>query len=112
MHCNWFAEPSSFRVIYMYSIYVSKSLSIKEMQGVPTVAQWVKDSTAAAQIAVEMQFHPGPTQWVKDLTLSQLWHRSQLQLGLDPWPGNLCMPQVCKNGEGGRKKHKIGIHFH
>ena len=26
-------------------------------------------------------------QWVRDLTLPQLWHRSQLQLGFDPWPG-------------------------
>lgn len=29
--------------------------------------------------------------WVKGLTLLQLWHRSQLQLGFSPWPGNFCM---------------------
>ena len=33
------------------------------------------------------RFHPlGPSQWVKDL--AQLWFRSQLRLGSDPWPRN------------------------
>ena len=27
-------------------------------------------------------------QWVKDLMSLHLWHRSQLQLRFDPWPGN------------------------
>ena len=31
---------------------------------------------------------------VKDLMLSLLWLRLLLWLELDPWPGNLCMPQV------------------
>ena len=31
---------------------------------------------------------PGPAQWVKDPALPQLWLRSQLQLGSDPWPRN------------------------
>ena len=30
---------------------------------------------------------PAP-QCVKDLALPQLWCRSQLHLGTDPWPGN------------------------
>ena len=30
----------------------------------------------------------------KDLTLPQLRHRSQLQLGFNPWPRNFHMPQV------------------
>ena len=33
-------------------------------------------------------------QQVKDLVLSQLWCRSQLQLGLPPWPGNVHVPRV------------------
>ena len=38
--------------------------------GVPTVAQWVKDS------------------------MSQLWDRLQLWIRFNPWPGNFHMPQV------------------
>ena len=37
---------------------------------------------------------PGMAWQVKDLVLPQLWHRSQLWLGLDPWLGNFCMLQV------------------
>ena len=33
-------------------------------------------------------------QWVKDLVLVQLWHRSQLWLGFNPWPANFHMLQV------------------
>jgi len=29
------------------------------------VAQWVKNSTAAAQVTVEARFNPWPVQWVK-----------------------------------------------
>ena len=34
---------------------------------------------------------PGPLQWVKDPALPQLWHRLQLQIGVDPWPRNFHM---------------------
>ena len=37
---------------------------------------------------------PGPVQWVKDAVLLHPWHRSQLHLGFDPWPGNFHMPWV------------------
>ena len=33
-------------------------------------------------------------QWVKDPALSLLWLGSLLWCGLNPWPGNLCMPLV------------------
>ena len=33
-----------------------------------------------------------PAQWVKDPALLQLWRRSQLWLGFDPWPWNCHMP--------------------
>ena len=32
---------------------------------------------------------PGFAHWVKDPTLLQMWYRSQLQLGFNPWPGNI-----------------------
>ena len=35
-----------------------------------------------------------PEQWVKDPALPQLWHRSQLLLRFDPWPGNFHMMWV------------------
>ena len=31
---------------------------------------------------------------VADPALQQLWHRSQLQFGFDPWPGNFHMLRV------------------
>ena len=37
---------------------------------------------------------PNVAQLVKDSVLLQLWSRSQLALGFDPWPGNFHMPQV------------------
>ena len=49
---------------------------------------------------------PSAVQWVKDLVFPQLWHRSQMQVGLDPWPGNFHMPQV--PAEKKRKK-KINV---
>ena len=33
-------------------------------------------------------------QWVKDPVLPQLWHRLQLWLEFDPWPGNFHMLQM------------------
>ena len=46
--------------------------------------------------------HPGSAvpslaQWVKDLVLPQLWLRSQLQLGSDPWPGSSISCGAAKN---------------
>lgn len=60
-----------------------------ECLGVPIVAQWVKKSTAVAQVAAEVWVgstarHSG----LKDLALQQMWHRAQL------WPGNFLMPWV------------------
>ena len=43
-----------------------------------------------------------PAQWIKDPALLQLWHKSQLQLGFDPWPGNFHMPRI----RLGKKKGK------
>ena len=37
---------------------------------------------------------PGPMQCVKDPAVPLLWHRSQLQLGFSPWPGNFHMLQT------------------
>ena len=58
--------------------------------GVTTVAQWVKNPNAAAQVAVELKVrllaqHSG----TKDPVLLQLWHRSQLHLRFSLWPRNV-----------------------
>ena len=50
------------------------------------------------------RFHPKPAQWVKDPVSPQLWLRSQLRLGSDPWPGN----SVCCEGA---KKERNDIIF-
>ena len=46
---------------------------------------------------------PDPEQWVKDLAWLHLWHRSQLQLQFDPWPGDFQMPWVWPK----RRKQKL-----
>ena len=56
--------------------------------GVPTVAQWVNDLACLSRGAGSI---PGPVQWMKDPALLQLWHKVQLQLGFNHWPGNVCM---------------------
>ena len=37
---------------------------------------------------------PTVVQQVKDLVLLQLWNRSQLWSGFNPWPANFHMPQA------------------
>ena len=61
----------------------------------PTVAQSVKNLTAAAQVAVEMRVRS--LAWcsrLKDLALLHLWCRSQVWLRLSPWSGNFHMLRV------------------
>ena len=56
---------------------------------VPTVVQWVKNLTVAAQVTAEV--------WVQSLTqCSGLKDLAllQLQLRFDPWPGNFHRPRV------------------
>ena len=41
---------------------------------------------------------PGLAQWVNDPALLQLWRRSHLRVGFDPWPRELHMLQVQLGG--------------
>ena len=62
--------------------------------GVPAVAQWVRNLTKVAQVAVETQVRS--SSWysgLKDPELPQLWCRLQLWLRFNPWPGNFHMLQ-------------------
>ena len=53
---------------------------------------------------------PGLAQWVKDLVLAQLWHRLQLWLGSDPWPGNfICHGAAKKDKKKGNKYIHINV---
>ena len=61
------------------------------------MAQWVKEPTALALVAVEARI-PGLGPWVKDLVLLQLWHRLQLRLDSIPGPGT----SICR--EYGKSK--------
>ena len=47
----------------------------------------------------DLDLIPSLAQRVKDWALLQLWRRSQLQLGSDPWPGNSTCHGVAKNEE-------------
>ena len=67
----------------------------KNVIGVLTGAQWVKNPTAVAQVTVEEQVqslaqHSG----LKDLVLLQLQCRSQPWLGFNSWPGSFCKSWV------------------
>ena len=79
-----------------------------------------KNTTRNCEVAVSI---PGLAQWVKDLALPELWWVSDkaqilqccgsgvglwLQLRLDPYPGNLHMPQEAALGkEKIKERHKI-----
>ena len=59
---------------------------------VPALAQWVKNPTAAAQVAAEAQVQsPDPCSGLKHLAVPHLWHRSQMWSGFNPWPENFHM---------------------
>ena len=50
---------------------------------------------------------PGPAQWVKSQVLPQLWLRSKLWLGSDPWPGN----SICCRVDKKEKKKNLNFHM-
>ena len=58
------------------------------MLGVPIMVQWLSFQHF---LCGSIGSNPGLVQWVKNLVLPQLWHRSQLWLGFETWPGNLLM---------------------
>ena len=58
--------------------------------GVPSVVQWVRNLTVAAQVAAEEQVRAlAGYSGLKDLALLQVWCRPQLRFS--PWPGNFHM---------------------
>ena len=65
-------------------------ISHTSILGIPAVVQWVKDLELSLQPLGSLAQHSG----VNDPELPQLWYRSQLWLGFDPWAGNFRMPQV------------------
>ena len=88
---NFFIIIVFVTVIGVFNVVIAKILD----SGVPAVVQWIKNPTAATWVSVEVQvwslvWHSG---W-QDLALPQLWHRSQLQLGFNPWLRNFHVPWV------------------
>ena len=49
-----------------------------QAQGVPVVAQWLKNPTRSHEVAGLI---PGLAQWAKDQCCHELWYRLQTQLG-------------------------------
>ena len=49
-----------------------------------------------------------PAQWLKDLVLQQVWLRSRLWVGSDPWPGNSTCCGAAKKGKKKKKERKKG----
>ena len=68
----------------------------------PTHSPEVKLSLKQQQQQQKQPGIPAVAQWVKDAALSQLWHRSQLQLDSIPGPGTLV---CCKYGQTNNKTH-------
>ena len=59
------------------------------------MVQWVKNLTAEACITEEACVHsPAWHSGLKDPALPWPWHRSQLQLRFNPWPGNFHMLEI------------------
>ena len=52
---------------------------------------------------------PSPAQQVKDLVLPQLWLRSRLQLGSDPWPSSSIGHRAAKNEKEKKKKKESNV---
>ena len=63
----------------------------------------VKDRPSRELIRKETEGVPAVVQWVKGLPLLQLWCRSQLWLGFNPWLGNPYAIGVAKKEEGKKK---------
>ena len=81
--------------LMLYRLHLSNTLKKKKDHRVPSVAQWVKNLTAAAQVAVEarvrsLAWHDG----LKDLVFLQLQGQWQLWLRFTSWPGNFHIPWV------------------
>ena len=84
---------------------------IKTYFGVPAVVQWVKNTTAVAQVTVWSQVQSlTQRNRLKDPTLLQLWQRSQLQLRFSPLSGNFhmpCMWPLKKKKKNKKKKNNL-----
>ena len=64
-------------------------VTLKLKIGVPAMVQWVKNLILVAWVTVEVQVSsPAQQPGLKYPALSQLSHRSQLQLRFSPWPMN------------------------
>ena len=77
------------------------------------MAQWVKNPTAAAQVAAEVQVwslaqHSG----LKDPVLLHLQHRLKLWLGFNPQPRNFHMPQVQQLKKEKRERERKMFYEH
>ena len=67
---------------------------LKNIMGVPTVVQWVKNLTKGAQVCCRGAGSiPSPVQWVKvyGLVVAK-WQKLYLRLGFSPWARNFHMP--------------------
>ena len=77
----------------MYKVLGNRRVSEMDNEGASTMAQRDWHCLGSAGKRVQSQV----AQWVKDLVLPQLWLRSRLHLGSDPWPRNSICHGVAKN---------------
>ena len=88
---EYFNMTVSYKITSLkFHISLPNILFIKIYIRLPTVAEWVKNLTAVAQVTVkeQIQFQAWYS-WLKDPSLLlQLWYRLQLWLRFNPWPRN------------------------
>ena len=62
--------------------------------GVPAVAQWIKNLTAAARVDAEHKFDSQPKQWVKGCHVAVVVMQVTISAQILFWPGNFHTPWV------------------
>ena len=75
------------------------------------MSQWIKNLTAAAQVIAEVQVRSlVQLSGLKDPELPQLQCESQLQLGFNPWPGNVELPEATGAAIKKKKLRPANLH--
>ena len=96
--CSLSRQKNFLTIGHKYQPWSQKNIQSLNtyIKGVPTVAWWVKNLTAVAQVPLKLQLRPlAPSSGLKDpVLLWLLWCRWWLWLGLDPQPRNFRMPRV------------------
>ena len=85
-------------------LHLSLTLTFSKYKGIGEFLLWHSRLMFPACVCGSAGSILSLVQWVEDLMFLQLWCRSQLWLGFDPWPGNFVMPHLGVAKKENRKK--------